>query len=553
MYILKAIVDDKSYWFPLGNKEKTYILGSREDCDFCLPFRGVSRKHCKLFFKGGVWWVEDLNSTNGTYLNGTKIKSEKLNEDDVLTCGIVNLTFLKKPTSEWITASGEDSRIFGGYRETENKEKLRTTDSINKVDENKDILYKCCRTLFSREDLTEKFKKIMEFMGIENLRVIYRQGDEDIMVFSETQKKGAELKEVESFIPDIKISFYPDLDEKKREILCACATLLSIIKIGYKAPSFAPSRESMPPSPLGVSKIAKHIWENALIYKDSKVPILVTGETGVGKEIFSRALHSVSSRANMPFIPINIVEFPEGLREAEIFGIEEKVATGVKKNIGKFEQANGGAILLDEIGDIPKGMQLMLLRILENEFLYRVGGTVPVPLDVRFFFATNKNIEKEVEKGNIRPDFYFRIKGVHFNIPPLRERKEDISFFLEKLLDELNKRYERKINYSAAAWDALHSYSWPGNVREMKWVLEKVYAKALSVGIIQSDMLELEGKEKTEDKPISISFQEEIEKLEKELILKALKASKNISEAIKLLKVSRATFYSKLKKYKINI
>lgn len=551
MFILKAIVDYKSYWFPLGNKEKTYILGSREDCDFYLPLRGVSRKHCKIFFKNGAWWVEDLNSTNGTYLNGKKIKLEKLNEEDVLTCGIVNATFLKKPTSEWITANGEESNIFGGYRENISNKQYRTTDHFIK-EEDKDILYKCCKTLFSEENLVEKFKKIMEFIGITNLRIVYRQELEDIMVFSEIEKERAELVEMKSYIPDIKISFFPDLDEKKRKILSACTTLLSIVKIGYKAPAFVPSREGIPPSPLGVSKIAKKIWENALIYKDSKVPILVTGETGVGKEIFSRALHSVSNRANMPFIPINMLEFPEGLRESEIFGIEEKVATGVKKNIGKFEQANGGAILLDEIGDIPKGMQLMLLRILENEFLYRVGGTVPVYLDVRFFFATNKDIEKEVEKGNIRADFYFRIKGVHFNIPPLRERKEDISFFLEKLLDELNKKYEKKINYSAAAWDALISYNWPGNVREMKLTLEKVYAKALTVGIIQSEMLELEGTEKKEDKMIIASFQEEIEKLEKELILKALKVSKNISEAIKLLKVSRATFYSKIKKYKIN-
>lgn len=551
MLILKAVIEDKSYWFPLSSEEKIYILGSREDCDFCLPFRGVSRKHCRIFYKNGSWWVEDLNSTNGTYLNGIKITLDRLRENDVLTCGIVKAHILKKPTSEWISANGGDSNIFGGYRESGFKKDYRTTDSLNKLDEEKNVLSNCCKVLFSREDMIKKFQKIMELLEIENLRIEYRHKEEDILVFSQVEREKNKLVEIPGFIPEIKISFYPEIEDKRKEILSACSTLLSLIKIGYRISYVKPSQSAIPPCPLGVSKTAKKIWENALVYKDSKVPVLVTGETGVGKEIFSRALHGVSSRAKAPFIPVNISEFPESLREAEIFGIEEKVATGVKKNIGKFEQANGGAILLDEIGDIPAGFQLMLLRILENEYFYRVGGTIPVHLDVRFFFATNKNVEEEVEKGNIRKDFYFRIKGVHFYIPPLRERKEDIAFYLEKLLEELNNKYGRKINYSAAAWDTLLSYSWPGNVREIKITLEKVYAKALEVGIIQKEMLQLE--EEAQEKVEGIPFQEEIEKLEKELILKAIRASKNLSEAIKLLGISRATFYSKVKKYKINI
>lgn len=548
MLVIKAVFEDKIYWLPLSDKEKAYILGSREDCDFYLPFKGVSRKHCEFYYKKGDWWVKDLNSTNGVYLNGAKILEERLKEEDVLVCGTVSLKILKKPTSDWITTNGENFKIVGYSLNSEDKKKSRTTDSFF-VEKEYDYLYnKCCNLILSEDSLFNKFNNIMEIMGIENLEVISRKENKEILIFSRIKNKDFKSLEFQGISPDLVFRIFPELDEKKKKICSICLTLLALLKIGADIPLFEKPKQVDIPSPLGISGIAKKIWELALVYRDINVPILVTGETGVGKEIFSRALFYASHRAGKPIIALNISEFPESLRQTEIFGIEEKIATGVKKNIGKFEQANGGAIILDEVGDMPKEWQIMLLRILENSYFYRVGGTSPVHLDVRFFFLTNKNMEEEAKKGNIRDDFFYRINGVHFHIPPLRERKEDIPFFLEKLLDELNSRYNTRINFSLAAWNTLLDYSWPGNIREMKLMLEKAFALALNVGIIQEEMLEI----RKEEKPIEpFSFQEEIEKLEKELILKALKASKNISEAIKLLGISRATFYLKAKKYKI--
>jgi transcriptional regulator with PAS, ATPase and Fis domain len=548
MLILKAIMEGKSYWFPLNNKERAYSLGSAEDCDFCLPFKGISRKHCEFVYKKDNWYARDLNSTNGLFLNGEKITEKEIKDGDILTCGIVSIKILKKPSSEWLSIDSEKILKITGYDYSFKEKKARTTDSIEIKKEYLSDENKCCEVLFSKSNLNKKFEEIMEILEIKNLEISYKEKNEKILIYSRIIDENGELEKIYSFLPEIEISVFPKLEEKKANIASICFTLLSVLKIGYKVPQYEEKKEELP-SILGISKISKEIWENALIYKDSDVSVLITGETGVGKEYLAKAIHDVSRRAKKPFIVINFSEFPESLRQSEIFGIEEKVATGVKRNIGKFEQANGGSVLLDEIGDIPQEWQLMLLRILENNYFYRVGGNEPVHLDVRFFFATNKNLEEEVEKGRIRKDFYFRIKGVHFHIPPLRERKEDIAFFLQKYLDILNEKYNKKINFSIAAWNALLCYNWPGNVRELKGELEKIYPLAIQRGIIQKEFLTIEKKEEI---PF-LSLEEEVEKLEKDLILKAINSTKSISEAIKILKIPRTTFYLKLKKYKIKI
>ncbi len=549
MLVLKAIVEGKSYWFPLKNKEKVYILGSKEDCDFFLPFKGVSRKHCKFFFKKENWWVKDLNSTNGTYLNNEKATEKEIKENDFLNCGIVFIKILKKPTAEWTSISKDDKYECLFSNNFDQKSKARKTDSI--IIEEKDglDLKKCCEILFSKTDLNKKFEDIMGLFKIKNIEISYKHEKEDLLVFSRINEKDREFEKISPFVPEFEIKIFPKIEEKMENVVCACLTLLSILKLGYKVPFYEEKDVEKTSSPLGISKIAKNIWENALLYKDSDLPVLITGETGVGKEFLARAIHNISNRAKKPIMVINFSEYPETLRQSEIFGIEEKVATGVKKNIGKFELANGGSIILDEIGDITQDWQLMLLRILENNYFFRVGGIKPVNLDVRFFFLTNKNLEEEIEKGKIRKDFYFRIKGVHFHIPPLRERKEDLSFFLQYFINLLNKKYNRKIDFSISAWKTLLNYEWPGNFRELKYELEKIYPLAVQRGIIQKEILTIEEKE---EKPL-LALKEEVERLEKDLILKAINSSKNISEAIKILRIPRTTFYLKIKKYKIKI
>lgn len=548
MYVLKTNIEGKTYWFTLVNSKKVYILGSAEDCNFYLPIKGISRKHCKFIYKRGKWWIKDLNSTNGTYLNGTKIDEEIIKENDVILCGISSIKVLKKPTGDWVTTNGEP--LDHSMQDIDAKNEKKITDSflVPKLNLKMEHLFDI---LFSNDNIEKKYERFMELMEIENLEVIYKYGNENILIFSRLKNTNKDLSLINKFSPEFEIMLYPTFSVEKNIIISASCILLAAQKMGYKLPCIEEEvKPAKTESPLGVSKIAKKIWDRALVYKDSYVPILITGETGVGKEYFAQELHKISNRAKKPFIPVNFSEHPVSLMQSEIFGIEEKIATGVKKNIGKFELANGGTILLDEIGDLSMEWQIMLLRIIENNYFYRVGGNEPVYLDVRFMFLTNKNIEEEVEKGNIRKDFYFRIKGVHFEIPPLRERKEDIPFLLQKFLNDLNKINGKNINYSIYAWNALVNYSWPGNVRELKNEIEKIYPEGLRRGIIQKEFLTIEQQKEAK---FNFSLKEEVEKLEMELIIKAINSTKNISEAIKLLDIPRTTFYEKIKKYKIKI
>lgn len=548
MLILKATISGKSYYFPLINPEKKYILGTKESCDFCLPFKGISRRHCEFFYKKNEWWVKDLDSTNGTYLDGEMIKEEKISENKILKCGIVSISIIKEPTSEWISKDGEE--IFPSNFETNNNLK-RKTDKISFEKKSDHLIVDCAKILISYESTDNKIMHMADILGIKNIQIIKKNTDGDLMIFSRKKVEGNQLHKIVDYLSSLEISIYPMIEEDKLKIACAFINLLCLEKtIQSPSPYININEKTDISSPLGVSKVAKSIWEKAIVYKDRNIPTLIIGETGVGKEFFARKLHSISNRANKLFLAINLAEYPDQLMQSELFGIEEKIATGVKGKIGKFEQANGGTILLDEIGDTTIGWQLMLLRILENNHFYRIGGTAPIFLDVKFIFLTNKDLKEEIKKGNIRDDFYYRINGVSFYLPPLRERKEDLEYFLLKYLKDLNEKYKTNINYSILAWDALMNYSWPGNLRELKFEIEKVFPLAIEKGKIQRDFLTIEKKEQEEKR---LNFKEEVEKLEKELIIKAIKSTKNVTETIKLLKISRATFYQKVKKYNIKI
>lgn len=545
MLILKANINGKTYYFPLINKEKKYTLGTNESCDFYLPFKGISGKHCEFFYKKDEWWVKDLNSTNGIYLNGKKIKEGKISQNTTIMCGIVPIVIIKEPTFEWISKDGQEITPSYIY---EISNKRRKTDKISFKKEEDFIMLECAKVLFSDKSVDDKIMDMADILGIKNIQIIQKKPEGNLIVFSRKKLEGRELHKIADWLPSLEISIYPMIEENKLKIACAFINLLCLEKAVQNPPQYTNVREKISiSSPLGVSEIAKSIWDKAIIYKDSNIPTLIIGETGVGKEYFARKLHSISNRANKPLLPVNLSEYPDQLMQSELFGIEEKIATGVKGKIGKFEQANEGTLLLDEVGDVTVEWQLMLLRILENNYFYRVGGTSPIYLDVKFIFLTNKDLSEEIEKGNIRRDFYYRIKGVCFYIPPLRERREDLEYYLLKFLEDLNEKNKTKISYSLSAWDALMNYSWPGNLRELKFEIEKVFPLALEKETIQREFLTIEKKEEE----IGLNLKEEVQKLEKEMIIKAIKYTKNITEAIKLLKIPRTTFYQKLKKYNI--
>ena len=287
----------------------------------------------------------------------------------------------------------------------------------------------------------------------------------------------------------------------------------------------------------------------------TNVTVLIRGESGVGKEVLAKAMYKESDRRKMPFIKVNCASIPEQLLESELFGYEEGAFTGAKRGgkLGKFELAQGGTIFLDEIGDMTFNMQAKILRVLQEKEVERVGGTKTIPLDVRVMAATNKDLESMIEKEEFRSDLYYRLNVIPLNIPPLRERRNDIIVLAQALLEKQNKDTGDSVTLSADTVKMLQKYDWPGNIRELQNVLEHANIIRTSTTIEVKDFPKyiipngygLEAK-----KLDTFNLKENITFLEKEMIKEALTRNKNNkSKAIRELGISRRAFYEKLSRY----
>ena len=225
------------------------------------------------------------------------------------------------------------------------------------------------------------------------------------------------------------------------------------------------------------SKIQRIVSSVEKLAKSTDTTILLEGESGTGKEVFAKFIHQQSPRCNSTFITINCATIPKDLAESELFGHEKGAFTGAstKTKLGKFELADGGTILLDEIGELTLDLQVKLLRVLQERKFYRLGGEKEVSVNVRVLAATNRNLEEEVGRGMFREDLYYRLNVAKINIPPLRERKEDIIYIAYSFLNEFAKKFSKNISgIDSAGLDLLKSYSWKGNIRELRNVIERV-------------------------------------------------------------------------------
>ncbi len=216
--------------------------------------------------------------------------------------------------------------------------------------------------------------------------------------------------------------------------------------------------------------------------------VLIEGESGAGKELVAREIHALSARRNGPFVPVNCAAIVETLLEAELFGIEDRTATGVRGRRGKFEMANHGTLFLDEVGDLAPTAQAKLLRILQDMCVERVGGHTARHLDARVLAATNRSLRSLVDAGRFRSDLYYRLAGVEVHVPPLRARREDVGALIAHL--SARHRRVREVSFAASAVEALAAFDWPGNVRQLGRVLERVIALAPDTVITAADLPE---------------------------------------------------------------
>lgn len=298
-----------------------------------------------------------------------------------------------------------------------------------------------------------------------------------------------------------------------------------------------------------------------MIHQVEKVDatVLITGETGVGKEVVSNEIYINSTRNGNPFIKVNCASIPSNLLESELFGYEKGAFTGAKESgkAGMFELANKGVLLLDEIGEMSMELQCKLLRVIQQREVIRVGGTKPVKLDVRILAATNKNLRKQVELKKFREDLYYRLNVIPIYVPPLRSRKEDIEPLIEHFLDKFNKKYNKKVDMSTKCLEILCVYNWPGNIRELQNIIERVVVttedKAFANEKKLANMLSIDLREIDGIIDQNKSYKEMIQEVEKKIIQQALQEYGSTRKAASILKIDQSTIVKKAQKLGIKL
>ena len=312
---------------------------------------------------------------------------------------------------------------------------------------------------------------------------------------------------------------------------------------------------------IAVSSKIKEIFNSALKVSSVDITVLITGESGVGKEVLAKYIHESSSRKEAPFVAINCGAIPETLLESEFFGYSSGAFTGASKygKKGLFETAEGGTLFLDEIGDLPFSLQVKLLRALDTGEITRVGANSPTPVNIRVVAATNKDLGKMVREYRFREDLYYRLHVIHFHIPPLRERPEDIRPLCMYFLNECNRRYGQNKKLSLEVQKVLESHTWYGNIRQLKHAIERLVVLSngeyleLSFESDDSDLYEYVGLANTPSDMIVVNrfslIPQAVGEVEKQILSYAMKLHSSSRQIAKATGIDQTTVLRKIKKY----
>jgi DNA-binding NtrC family response regulator len=311
---------------------------------------------------------------------------------------------------------------------------------------------------------------------------------------------------------------------------------------------------------VGSSAAMRKVYDQIEKVLESEITVFIAGESGTGKELVAKAIHYASLRSDGPFIDVNCAAIPEGLQESELFGHEKGAFTGaVATHPGKFEQATGGTIFLDEVGEMSASAQARLLRVLQERVLQRVGGTETIELDVRVISASNRDLAKMVEEGSFRQDLFYRLVVFPITLPPLRDRREDIPLLVEHFLEKYARDAGKRVTtVEGRAMEAMAGHGWPGNVRELENVIHRTLLVSSGLELTYDDLppgIGGDGAMSTSvSQPAPSSGGEggtlNLEELERETIVRALEQNKgNLSDVARQLGIGRSTLYRKLEQY----
>jgi len=472
-YLLQLLVDAPIQRFYL--EPGRYLIGSDDGAELRIPVAGISRRHAELeILPDGGALLTDLESTNGCYLNRSRIRRAALSGNALLGFGPVeaDLRTLEQDLAAIALATGSAQPATAADDQPAESGLTRVIDLETRL---LDPLGQLGNELLAGRMDGANFARSLLTAWQHNLAATAITLERDDLIVAAV---GGPLTadpatfEISRDAQRLRIWAAAELDlERSRPVLRIALQMIDGIQPGSARPTatFAVSPPAQAPSP-GTATL----YRTAARVAASEIPALILGESGVGKEVLARWIHQASPRAAGPFLAINCAALPRDLLEAELFGVERGAATGVNPRPGLFARADGGTLLLDEIGDMALETQAKLLRVLETKSYFRLGGQQPERVDVRILSATNRNLSDEMEHQRFRPDLFFRIAAFELLIPPLRERPEDILHFASEFFRDYTR--QRGINspgITKGALGTLLAHPWPGNVRELRNELER--------------------------------------------------------------------------------
>jgi len=528
------------------DKGKSLVVGRAAPSDVEIHDLGLSRQHARFTWDDHGIWVEDLQSTNGTKKNGEKVKRAKVAPGDEIAVGPVMVSV------HVMSSIDDELRGFDGH----DRFVAALADELTRA-----------RT-FERP-----------------LALVMVKGTKDGHVSRWASRLRARLRPVDRVGIYGPSSVLVSLPEASSELVRALAEDLTggdpplqCNAVMFPADggsvdeliaAVQSSRGDRKPAPIDTSGIIvknaamKEVMATVKRLAQSTIGVLIHGETGSGKEVIAQAIHDGGPRKKAPLRAINCAAIPQTLLESVLFGHEQGAFTGADKATGGiFEQANGGTVFLDEIGELQPSAQAALLRVLETKRVMRVGGHKEIEVDVRVIAATHRDLEAMVAAGRFREDLLYRLNTMTLRIPPLRERVDEVKPLAERFLKEASSKAGTAVkSIDAKALEALEAYSWPGNVRELRNVIERAVVLAEGKAIQLADLTEkVRGgarapaqvePEAVEDQG-SADYRERVRKFETELIIRALhKANGNQTEAAKALNLPLRTLVHKIQTYGI--
>lgn len=549
--VLTGIVGGKKQTFLLG--QEPLSLGSSPQSDLVITDPSISRNHAVLTVDGSSLKVRDLSSTNGLFVNGVRTREGIISVGQALSVGRVLLRLEEERADDLEVALPMGSAT----NPSEESQLALTTLGVPSFDP----LFLEDMPQLARLALEETPLSLAGSVGaawMDRLRLakveIYGPGETSPLWFTAGESSAEATLSAESpgGIRFRGWALVPELAQTLKPLAEFAVYFLELAQgRRLKGRLKSEARVSAPPSvpsPPSVDPIVQKIYTDAIRVAAGTVSVIILGESGTGKEVLARFLHRASPRRDAPFVALNCAALPRDLLEAELFGVEKGAATGVEARPGKFEQAHGGTIFLDEVGDMALETQAKLLRVLQEKIVYRVGGTSSRQAEVRVLAATNVDLKRRVEEGEFRSDLYHRLAGWGVVLPPLRQRAADIPNLALWFLDrELSQQGINLRGISRGALTQLQLYHWPGNIRELEQEMARA-ALFLDQGEILTTRHLRPEVATTTGAPEGQTLKERLARHEGEIISGALADCGNqVDEAAAALGIHRATLYRRMK------